>query len=291
MPAIDHPLVTIVVPCYGQAAYLDEALQSVYQQSYTHWECLIIDDGSPDNTAEIARQWASKDSRFALLQQANRGLSSARNLGLSKASGRYVQFLDADDLIEPEKLRHHVLHLSSGIDISIAGYRYFEHSDPSRELRIIGRNNFYPEVFLTRTDTADLVDVFKQRNPFAICSPLYRRELLERLGGFNESLQALEDWFLNLSCALAGATFEHFGYAPGTRCLIRLHDSSMMRDTNRMRAAYQVFLEHCADSPAYVQRFGRPASPMRNTRLSWLKHCLHRCTPPVIADVWRTLTT
>ena len=101
---MNNPKVSIIVPCYNQAQYLSEALQSVLGQTYENWECIIVNDGSPDNTKEVAQEWVKKDSRFIYLYKENGGLSSARNAGLDIAKGDYVQFLDADDILQVEKL-------------------------------------------------------------------------------------------------------------------------------------------------------------------------------------------
>lgn len=94
-----NDLVSIVVPCYNQAQYLDEALQSVLGQTYTNWECIIVNDGSSDNTDAIARSWVEKDKRFRYLFQENSGLSSSRNLGIQQSTGEFILPLDADDKI------------------------------------------------------------------------------------------------------------------------------------------------------------------------------------------------
>jgi len=97
------PLVSIIVPCYNQAPYLSEALQSVLEQTYDNWECIIVNDGSPDNTKEVAQEWVKKDARFIYLYKENGGLSSARNAGLALVTGDYIQFLDADDYLDARK--------------------------------------------------------------------------------------------------------------------------------------------------------------------------------------------
>lgn len=93
------PLISVVVPCYNQAQYLDECLQSVLDQTYENWECIIVNDGSPDNTEEVAQKWIQKDSRFKYLYKENGGLSSARNAGIEIANGRWILPLDCDDKI------------------------------------------------------------------------------------------------------------------------------------------------------------------------------------------------
>ena len=93
------PKVSIIVPCYNQAEYLAEALDSVFSQSYSDWECIIVNDGSPDNTEEVANEYCEKDSRFKYLKKENGGLSSARNAGIKASFGKYILPLDADDKI------------------------------------------------------------------------------------------------------------------------------------------------------------------------------------------------
>ena len=93
------PLISVIVPCYNQAQYLDECLQSVLDQTYRNWECIIVNDGSPDNTEEIAKKWVEKDTRFIYLSKENGGLSSARNAGIEIAKGEWILPLDADDKI------------------------------------------------------------------------------------------------------------------------------------------------------------------------------------------------
>lgn len=91
--------VSIIVPCFNQAQFLDEALQSVLDQTYQNWECIVVNDGSPDNTEEVAKKWVEKDSRFKYLFKENGGVCQARNRGIIIAQGIYLLPLDADDHI------------------------------------------------------------------------------------------------------------------------------------------------------------------------------------------------
>ena len=117
---VNIPRVTIIVPCYKQAKYLPVTLTSVYAQTLTDWECLVIDDGSPDETGRIATEWTGRDARFYYHRKENGGLSSARNFGLRLARGRYIQFLDSDDIILPEKLSTQVMELDRIATHSVA---------------------------------------------------------------------------------------------------------------------------------------------------------------------------
>ncbi|MFV0149532.1 glycosyltransferase family 2 protein [Empedobacter falsenii] len=96
---MNKPLISVIVPCYNQAQYMDECLQSVLDQTYHNWECIMVNDGSPDHTEEVALQWTEKDSRFIYLKKENGGLSSARNAGIEIAKGEWILPLDCDDKI------------------------------------------------------------------------------------------------------------------------------------------------------------------------------------------------
>lgn len=97
-------LVSVIIPCYNQGEFLDETLKSVLSQTHTNWECIIVNDGSSDDTQEIAKKWTAKDDRFIYLDKENGGVSSSRNLGIEKAKGDFIQFLDADDLLADNKI-------------------------------------------------------------------------------------------------------------------------------------------------------------------------------------------
>lgn len=105
MSLIKKPIVSIIVPCFNQAEFLDEALTSVLQQTFKDWECIIIDDGSTDDTSLIVGRWTKSDLRYKLKFHENRGLSATRNEGIRLAQGKYILPLDADDRIGPNYLK------------------------------------------------------------------------------------------------------------------------------------------------------------------------------------------
>ena len=103
-----RPLISVVIPVYNVASYLRECLDSVLAQTFTDWEAICVDDGSPDGSGAILDEYAAKDARFKVIHQPNAGVSVARNTGLNRASGGLVLFLDGDDLIPPNYLEAHV---------------------------------------------------------------------------------------------------------------------------------------------------------------------------------------
>jgi len=102
--SIQQKLVSIIIPLYNAESYLRDTLDSVLSQTYSNWECIIVDDGSIDLSKDIALDYAKKDDRFKYYLQKNSGPSAARNKGLELSYGDYIQFLDADDVILPERI-------------------------------------------------------------------------------------------------------------------------------------------------------------------------------------------
>lgn len=104
----NNSLVSIIVPSYNQANFLSETLDSVLKQDYQNWECIIIDDGSTDNTKEIAQKYCNKDKRFKYIKQKNQGPSVARNRGIKISNGEFILPLDSDDLISNNYIKEAV---------------------------------------------------------------------------------------------------------------------------------------------------------------------------------------
>jgi glycosyltransferase involved in cell wall biosynthesis len=99
-----NPLLSVIIPSYNSEVFLSETIQSVLNQSYENWECLVIDDGSEDNTADLVKQFILKDRRISYYRQENAGLAASRNYGISLAKGKYIQFIDSDDVLFEDKL-------------------------------------------------------------------------------------------------------------------------------------------------------------------------------------------
>ncbi|MGE7940064.1 glycosyltransferase family 2 protein [Bacillus paramycoides] len=123
-----QPLVSIVTPSYNASSFIKETIQSVQSQSYTNWEMIIVDDVSKDNTRELIKEEIKKDNRIRLIElQENSGAAIARNTGINNAKGKYVAFLDSDDLWLPEKLEKQVFFMwDNGIAFSFTGYQVMD---------------------------------------------------------------------------------------------------------------------------------------------------------------------
>lgn len=175
--------VSVIVPCYNQAPYLSEALESVFNQTYSNWECLVIDDGSTDDSGRVAKEWTSKDSRFKYFPIANAGVSHARNFGIRQSGGEFILPLDGDDKISPNFLEEAVKAMAGGEYILAYGTT----------------KRFGAETGKWATRTYDYKRLLHE-NMFA-CTALYRRVDYDKTPGYSESMkEGLEDWefWLNL---------------------------------------------------------------------------------------------
>src|SRR5437762_12728182 len=103
IPSSD-PLVSVILPAFNRGAYIAGALESVMAQTWTRWELIVVDDGSTDETAAVARQYADAHRGVIVLTQDNRGVAAARNTGIRRARGSYIAFIDSDDLWRADKL-------------------------------------------------------------------------------------------------------------------------------------------------------------------------------------------
>jgi glycosyltransferase involved in cell wall biosynthesis len=229
------PKISIIVPCYNYGRFLAESLESVRRQSLRDWECIVVDDGSTDDTETVARSYVSNDGRFAYLRQKNRGLSAARNAGLREARGEYAQLLDADDLLESEKLKEHAAFLDQheGYALVYGPMRFFRVRGGSKVLAR-GRNGVDIDWMKMWTNTDDqMLASLIEGNQFPVSAAVFRRAIVDEIGYFDEALRSHEDWEFWLRWAFAGKRF--FGLdAPGTKTLIREHGSSLTREAVTM---------------------------------------------------------
>lgn len=123
-----YGLVSVIMPAYNCEAFIAEAIQSVIQQTYDHWELLIIDDFSSDSTSEIIQEYAEMENRIIFLSNStNKGTQHTRNKGINAAKGRFIAFLDADDRWKPKKLEKQLKFISEkGIAASFSSYELID---------------------------------------------------------------------------------------------------------------------------------------------------------------------
>jgi len=170
--------ISIIVPCYRQAEYLDECLSSVLSQTYGDWECLIVNDGSPDNTKDTAEKWCARDKRFLYFEKENGGPSSARNYGIEHARGKYILPLDADDRIGGQymELALQEFNRDAGIKLVYCNAEFFGVEIGAWSL---------PVYSFDRLLCGNII----------FCSGVYLKEDWNRIGGYDETMhRGFEDW-------------------------------------------------------------------------------------------------
>ena len=122
-----NELISIVVPIYNVEKYLRQCLDSILDQTYEHFECLLINDGSPDNSADICKEYVDKDARFHYFEKENGGLASARNFGIKYSKGKYITFIDSDDWVESDYLEVLYSKIKEyNTDFVISSYKKFD---------------------------------------------------------------------------------------------------------------------------------------------------------------------
>lgn len=170
--------ISVIIPCFNQAQFIVETLKSVGNQTFEGFECIVINDGSTDNTEKITKEWIKTDGRFKYVFQDNGGLSNARNKGISLSKGKFILPLDSDDKISSNYLEECFKILSSNEDVKVVyGEAYF-----------FGRVN--KKWNLDKYNFDDLL--YKN---MIYCSALFRKSDWEKVGGYDENLKSgLEDW-------------------------------------------------------------------------------------------------
>ena len=191
-------LISIIVPIYNVENYLRQCLDSIVAQTYHNFECLLINDGSPDNSADICREYVSKDSRFRYFEKENGGVSSARNLGIEHSKGEYITFIDSDDWVDSDYLE--VLYNSlvdERADIAISTYKRFEMGDNCWYVHAFQRG-YDKKVFTNKKLMDELLSLDGFDNSYRFVSgKLVHRNMLENIA-FNVATPYGEDmefWF------------------------------------------------------------------------------------------------
>jgi glycosyltransferase involved in cell wall biosynthesis len=192
---VEHATVSVVIPCYGQAHFLREAIESVIAQSHPA-EIVVVDDGSPDNTAEVATRYP----QVRLVRQDNKGLAGARNSGFRVARGDYVTFLDADDRLTPNAVEAHLKCFAEHPEAQLVVGAIDHIAEDGSYVRSprwpLLQANFYEE----------LLKVNHVANMIAVMA---RREVIANVGGFEPSCSPAEDYRLLLRAVRRFASAHH----------------------------------------------------------------------------------
>lgn len=254
----NNPLVSIIMPCYNHAKYIETAISSVIDQTFKEWELIIIDDGSTDDTKSIVLPFINKGHNIKYFNQSNRGVSAARNTALSKSIGKYILPLDGDDKIHKKYLEEAVSFMEENPDYSVYYCRAEYFGDLKGEFPVSWKG--YKSHLLN--------------NAIFNCA-LFRKEDACILGGYDESLiYGLEDWdfFIRLlykDKKVFQSDYVRFFYRKDFS-----HKSvSRVVGQSKGQAFYDLYKKHV---DKYIEFYGNPYDILRdyNQLKEWSTHRL-----------------
>jgi glycosyltransferase involved in cell wall biosynthesis len=210
--------VSVIIPNYNYAAFVGQAIESVFAQTYQNYEIIVVNNGSTDNSLEVLSKYAGK---IILVDQANLGQSGARNTGIEKSTGDVLAFLDADDFWEPEKLEKQVDLISQTCQLIYCGIKHYFHNAGAKPIKQ------YPQY------KGDCRELFLQLPGVGIVlggesTVLITRDLLNKVGGFDIRLSSSSGWDFYRRCSI----HTHFDYVPEPLSNYRIHNNNMSKNTS-----------------------------------------------------------
>jgi glycosyltransferase involved in cell wall biosynthesis len=246
-----YPLVSVIIPCYNQAHFLADALESVLAQTYANFEIVVINDGSSDNTAEVVAGYSS--ARY--FEQGNKGLSAARNTGLRESRGNYLVFLDADDRLLPGAIEAGLDCFRSHPECAFVSGQYRSIGEDGTILAEATREWVQNEYYLA---------LLRGNYIGMHATVVYRRLILEAIGGFNTALKACEDYDVYLRIA---RKFPVYSYEEIV-AEYRQHHASMSRNYELMLRSALVVLgsqwDYVKDSKRHLEAYYAGQKTWRN---------------------------
>jgi glycosyltransferase involved in cell wall biosynthesis len=225
--------ITVIIPCYNQAHYITEALESVRKQTFSNWECFIIDDGSIDATREKVIPFVRSDHRFQYFFQTNKGVAYTRNRGLDMASGDYIQFLDSDDYLDEPKFELQLEQILQEKSLAVVSCDYRILHGPSGRMRL-----FRISPFINRREPLkDLILNWEVELSIPPHSLLFDARIFKEYGlRFDQDLKNHEDWDCWVSVLRCNPKFL---IVPKKLATYRIHPMSMMRSGIDSRAGFE----------------------------------------------------
>lgn len=217
-------MVSVIVPVYNGEETLPSCLESIQRQNYSHWEAILVDDGSRDQSGAICDAFSQRDSRFRVFHTKNGGAAAARNFGLQRAAGEYLAFLDSDDWLEPEMLET-LLGLLAESGAHCAACGYFVHLENGRVLRPAKALSEAP----LQGEAALVALLQKHYYRGFLWNKLFSRKRMDKAGCAMSLLPELaicEDLYF-LFCCLSGGI--RIRYDPCPLCHHRNHPQSLTR--------------------------------------------------------------
>ncbi|SDL61638.1 Glycosyl transferase family 2 [Catalinimonas alkaloidigena] len=228
----EEPLVSIIVPLYNRAAMLEETIRSVTTQRYTHWELLLVDDGSTDATVEIAASYAQHEKRITLLKRDRlpKGAPTCRNIGFQHARGEYIIFLDSDDLLAPHCLEQRVQTMQQhpNCDFLVFPMLLFQQHPYDDD-----------KVWNVDTQEDDLTRFLRLDAVWQTTGPIYKRNVIATVGGFHEGLSCWQDYDLHMRILLSDFSYRKC-FAVEPDCFYRIHVAESISQATYSKAPQKI---------------------------------------------------
>ncbi|MCL2326902.1 MAG: glycosyltransferase family 2 protein [Bacteroidetes bacterium] len=198
---VTDPLISIIIPVYNRQELVKEALGSCLWQTYQNWECIVVDDGSTDNTWQSLEEYAAKDKRIKIFKRLRepKGASYCRNIGVEKSKGDFLMFLDSDDILSQDCLNYRV-------------NKTFEYKNydalifPTAIFSDSIKNPKYQWNKLIKEED-DLIRFFNMDMPWHTSGPLWNMKNLNRNDWFNEKAQSFQDWEMHVNKLVQGIKY------------------------------------------------------------------------------------
>ncbi|MCL1946740.1 MAG: glycosyltransferase [Chitinivibrionia bacterium] len=188
------PKISVIIPVYNAEKYLEKCIDSVLLQTFTDFECILIDDGSPDNSGKICDGYAKKDERIKVVHQENGGVSCARNAGLDIAQGEWITFIDSDDWVDENYLELMYNNaINKTCDLSICGLRSIDKNG-----KLIIESKQYPVMFFDKVSAKKILFGFEYFTTATVSKLVNRKYIYENNIRFDMEVKVCEDglfWF------------------------------------------------------------------------------------------------
>lgn len=220
---LKESLVTVVITCYNYASYIEGCINSILDQRYKDFEIVVVNDGSTDNTDEVISGFLS-NPRIKYIKQSNAGQANAKNTGIKHSEGKYIAFLDADDLWDETKLEKQIpLFENPRVGVVFSKARYIDENGNELEFELSG------EYLIPRSGRVSNYLIFDNFVPFS--SSVVRRECFEKVGFFDESLKMGIDWDLWLRISV----YYEFDFVDEPLLIYRIGHSGQMSKNLEVR--------------------------------------------------------
>lgn len=257
------PRVSIIIPTFNCAGFISRALESAFAQTYTDYEVIVVDDGSTDGTRDLVAPWSG---RISYMYQANRGVSAARNLAVSKAKGEFLAYLDADDMWYPLKLEKQVAFLDAHPECGLV------HSDVTAvdesDSTIV--RNFNRQTGRSVPTGPCVMDLLRDCHIQTV-SVVERRSCYDSTGGFDERLHTVEDYLQWILVAMDGHSI---GYIDQPLAMYRRRSGSLSGSSIRIDEAMVRMLQILLEETSLLDCYGSAAEEVIRDRVAVIQHRL-----------------